>query len=129
MESVRFKSAQKALDRLREVVEKDFLSDIERDGLIKRFEFSFEIIWKCGREYLLKVEGLDAASPKKVIRCFHDTGFFTDEETEKFLEMTDDRNLTANTYDEELAIKMVEKIKKNEILLRRWLNLMKNGSL
>ena len=123
--NVRFETAERALNRLHEVTEKNFLSDIERDGMIRRFEFCFEILWKCGKDYLLNVEGLDAASPKKIIRLFREIGMFTDEETEKFLEMADDRNLTSHTYDEELAEKMLLRIREYEPLMFEWFNRMK----
>lgn len=127
--NLRFEMAERALNRLHEVTEKIFLTDIERDGMIQRFEFCFEILWKCGKDYLLNVEGLDAASPKKVIRLFREIGMFTDEETEKFLEMADDRNLTSHTYDEELAEKMLSNIREYEPLMFEWFNRMIEGSL
>lgn len=36
---------------------------------------------------------------------------FTEEETVKALEMTDDRNLTAHTYHEEVAMDIYQKIR------------------
>lgn len=122
----RLNLAEKALSRLHEITEKKFLSEIERDGMIQRFEFCFEIMWKCGKDYLLKSEGLDAASPKKVIRLLREVGIFNDEETEKFLEMADDRNLTAHTYNEELAEKIALRIREYEPLLTKLFNRIKN---
>lgn len=124
--NLRFETAEKALTRLHEVTAKNFLTDIERDGMIQRFEFCFEIIWKCGKDYLLKHEGLEAASPKKVIRLLREVGLLDDKETEKFLEMADDRNLTAHTYDEDLAEKMVLCIREYEPLMSELYKKMKN---
>ena len=42
----RFSGAEKALGKLHEGVIKDSLTEMERDGLIQRFEFAFEIMWK-----------------------------------------------------------------------------------
>ena len=120
--SPRFELAEKALQRLNEITSKATLSDIERDGLIQRFEFCFELMWKCGKDYLREKEGLDAPSPKKVIRYFREIGIFTDEETEQFLNMADDRNLTAYTYDEDLAKKMELRIREYKVLLFEWFN-------
>ena len=120
----RLNAARRAMTRLCEVTQKSDLTEIERDGMIQRFEFCFELVWKCGKDYLREVEGIDAASPKRVIRTFRELGLFSDEETEQFLEMADDRNLTAHTYDAALAQKMEEKIRRHEPLLRHWLNLM-----
>ena len=56
---------------------------MERDALIQRFEFSFELLWKCAKEYLYVEEGIDAASPKKVIRCCRELGLLDEGEKRK----------------------------------------------
>jgi hypothetical protein len=38
--------------------------DLQRDGCIQRFEFTFEAVWKCGMRYLSEMEGVVALSPK-----------------------------------------------------------------
>lgn len=116
----RMEAAANALARLREMTGVEKLSDVERDALILRFEFCFEILWKCGKDYLLEVEGIEAASPKKVIRCLREVGIFEDEESERALTMADDRNMTVHTYDEMLAKEMAERIKQYEPLMRMW---------
>ena len=121
----RFQGAEKALAKLHEGVQKESLTEMERDGLIQRFEFAFEIMWKCGKDYLLAREGLDVASPKKVIRSLREVGLFSDEETEQALKMVDDRNLTAHTYDETMAVALAQRIIEYEKLLLEWLMRMK----
>lgn len=121
----RFSGAEKALGKLHEGVIKDSLTEMERDGLIQRFEFAFEIMWKCGKDYLLDRDGLEAASPKKVIRLLREVGLFSDEEAEQALKMADDRNLTAHTYDEKMAIELARRIVEHEKLLAEWLARMK----
>ena len=88
--------------------------------MIQRFEFCFEILWKCGRDYLLTEEGLDAASPKKVIRFLREAGVLDEEETERALAMVDDRNLTVHTYDEALAAEMIARIRAYAPLMYEW---------
>ena len=127
MESMteRMKKTGDALARLHEVAIRDELSDLERDGFIQRFEFCFEILWKCAKDYLRDVEGIDAASPKKVIRMSREVGLLTDEETEQALEMANDRNQTSHMYDEQMAIELVERIKGYDALMQRWYRKMK----
>ena len=96
------------------------LTEVERDALIQRFEFSFEIVWKVAKDYLSVEEGIDAASPKKVIRSCREVGLLDEAETRLALVMADDRNLTAHTYDEEFAQQMVTKIVEYDLLLRCW---------
>lgn len=117
----RINTAQRALTKLHELAVKPDLSDVERDALIQRFEFSFELLWKCAKEYLYVVEGIDAASPKKVIRCCRELGLLDDEQTREALQMADDRNLTTHTYDETFAQAVVERIRRCAPLLQLWL--------
>ncbi|MBR3623797.1 MAG: HI0074 family nucleotidyltransferase substrate-binding subunit [Selenomonadaceae bacterium] len=119
-------SAGKAVDRLSELVAHEELSQVEKDAVIQRFEFCYELMWKCGKDYLAGYHGLYEASPKKVIRKLREVSLLNDEETEKALKMADDRNLIAHTYDEELANKLIKKIYDYEKLMKKWYNAMKN---
>lgn len=117
----RLELAQKVLNKLHELASKTELSDVERDALIQRFEFSFEILWKCAKEYLYAEEGIDAASPKKVIRCCRELGLLDEDQTTQALQMADDRNLTTHTYDELFARAVVKRIRAYDHLLQNWL--------
>jgi nucleotidyltransferase substrate binding protein (TIGR01987 family) len=112
--------AGQVLQRLHELALRVDLTEVERDALIQRFEFSFEIVWKVAKDYLSVEEGIDAASPKKVIRSCREVGLLDEAETRLALVMADDRNLTAHTYDEEFAQQMVTKIVEYDLLLRCW---------
>ena len=112
--------AGQALQRLHELALRVDLTEVERDALIQRFEFSFEIVWKVAKDYLSVEEGIDAASPKKVIRSCREVGLLDEAETRLALVMADDRNVTAHTYDEEFAQQMVTKIVEYDLLLRCW---------
>lgn len=112
--------AGQALQRLHELALHTELTEVERDALIQRFEFSFEIVWKVAKDYLSVEEGIDAASPKKVIRSCREVGLLDEADARLALVMADDRNLTAHTYDEEFAQQMVVRIVEYDQLLRRW---------
>jgi nucleotidyltransferase substrate binding protein (TIGR01987 family) len=118
----RINTTQNILAKLHELAVKQTLSDVERDALIHRFEFSFELLWKCAKEYLYVEEGIDAASPKKVIRCCRELGLLDEEQTRETLQMADDRNLTSHTYDETFAQAVVERIRQYDPLLQFWLD-------
>ena len=60
--------AQKAIGKLLELSRKTDYTEIERDALIQRFELSYELIWKCAKAYLRVHDGIDSASPRRVIR-------------------------------------------------------------
>lgn len=120
----RFELASKALIKLSELIDKDELSEVERDALIQRFEFSYELLWKCGKDYLRVQEGIDSASPRKVMRDCRVVGILSDDEVQIALKMAEDRNLTAHTYDEEFAIELVGRMKTYFNLMKVWLDRM-----
>jgi len=96
-------AARRALATLKELALLARPSVVERDAAIKRFEYSFDIIWKTARQHLLSVHGIDQRSPKSVIRACRVAGLLSDEKTEAALAMADDRNLTVHTYNEAWA--------------------------
>jgi nucleotidyltransferase substrate binding protein (TIGR01987 family) len=113
--------AHKAMLAFREVMAIGKPTSIERDAAIQRFEFTFEAIWKAAKEVLYEHEGIDAGSPKGVIRSCREVGVLKEEQTITALEMVDDRNLTVHTYNEKLAIEIYSRLKSYERLLGEWL--------
>ena len=59
----RINTTQRILTKLHELAVKPDLSKVERDALIQRFEFSFELLWKCAKEYLYVVERIRSYDP------------------------------------------------------------------
>jgi nucleotidyltransferase substrate binding protein (TIGR01987 family) len=112
MEKLKLRSETtiKALNTLKEIVEEPY-STIVRDAAIKRFEYSFDIFWKLIKDYLRVQEGIECASPKSCFREAFKVGILSEEETVKFLEMTDNRNLSTHTYDEEAVEEIYQQIK------------------
>jgi nucleotidyltransferase substrate binding protein (TIGR01987 family) len=96
----RLNTAPKVLYRLHEAVMINEPTVMERDALIHRFEFTFEIMWKTAKSYLQVREGIDAAPPKSVIRHCRKIGLINEKQTEMIITMADDIILTVHTYDE-----------------------------
>lgn len=107
---LRHETTIKALKTLKEIVEEPY-STIVRDAAIKRFEYSFDIFWKLIKDYLRVQEGVECASPKSCFREAFKVGILSEEETVKVLEMTDNRNLSTHTYDEEAVEEIYQQIK------------------
>ena len=99
---LKYRDASRALNTLKEIFNLPF-SIVVRDAAIQLFEYTFEALWKFLREYLKDKEGVISNSPKSCFREAFSLGFLTEEETVKFLEMTDRRNDTSHTYKEEVA--------------------------
>lgn len=105
----KFVNYNNALKRLKEGVSKyDFNNDLSRDGLIQRFEFTFELAWKT-LKVMFEDEGLlGINSPKTALREAFSSGIIKDEEL--WLEMLNDRNATSHIYSEKLAADICKNI-------------------
>ncbi|BAH06869.1 hypothetical protein CKR_1818 [Clostridium kluyveri NBRC 12016] len=100
-----------ALSRLREALEKDITDDIIIDGIIQRFEFTFEQSWKVMKLYLEDQGVLDEAlSPRSTIKVAFKHKIISNGDL--WIEMMLDRNRTSHMYDETVAKSIVERIKK-----------------
>ena len=121
----RIKSAEKAFAAFHEVMQINSPTAIERDAAIQRFEFTFEAVWKAAKEVLYDREGIDAASPKGVIRSSREVGLLTEVQTVTALGMVDDRNLTVHTYNEKLAIDIYSRLKSYLALMEVWIQTLK----
>jgi nucleotidyltransferase substrate binding protein (TIGR01987 family) len=120
----RLESAGMALASFEKLAKIEMPNDVERDAAIQRFEFSFEASWKAAKQYLYDIEGVDAGSPKGVIRSCREVQLLEDEEAVLALEMVNDRNMTVHTYNEEVAIKIHSNLNRYYILLQRWVERM-----
>lgn len=106
----RIKTTQKALLTLKVITEEPY-SIIVRDAAIQRFEYTFETFWKVVKGYLDVQEGIICNSPKSCFKEAFKVGLLSEEEAVEILEMVDDRNLTAHTYQEEVAEEIYHRIK------------------
>lgn len=93
---VKLEQLKKALARLKEGVS-EAKDQLERDGTIQRFEFTFELVWKTLKEYAL-FKGVEVGSPRDAFRVAADLGLIDDPEVWfRFLEA---RNESAHLYDD-----------------------------
>lgn len=100
----RFQNYQHALGELRDAArlasERD-LSKLEQQGLIKAFEFTYELGWNTLKD-LLELRGVpDVIGSRDAIRAAFRAGLI--EEGEIWMEMMKHRNRSAHTYDEAVA--------------------------
>lgn len=104
---------QTAFSRLQESIQKAS-DELERDGVIKRFEFTFELFWKTTK-VLLEHEGFECAGPRSCIKEGARRGFTAD--SEALLDMLEDRNKLSHIYDEAMAQAIFERIKGTYVAL------------
>jgi len=106
----RYDNFSKAMDKLLDACRKEEYSDLERSGLVKTFEFSFELAWNTLKD-LLYHEGLEAKTPRETIRSAFTAGYLSEAEAATALDALDKRNVLSRSYDEAAAVEAVELIR------------------
>lgn len=107
---VKLANFKNALSRLKEGVLKwDESDDLARDGLIRRFGFTFELAWKTLKTCFEEEGLIGLNSPKTVLREAYAAGLLKSEEL--WLAMLQDRNSTAHIYSEQVAIQICRRIR------------------
>lgn len=105
---LRFENYCHALKTIEEVTHRyKSLSELEKDGLIQRFEFTFDLAWKVMQDYLNYMGYKDIKGPRSVI-----TQMGQDEVLDPFI--WDDillaRNELSHVYDEQKSCSYLDKI-------------------
>ena len=103
-----FKRASK---RLEEATKIQIDSDIVYDGVIQRFEFTFELSWKLMKLFLEYTGISELRSPRATIREAFAYGLV--EDGDQWIDMMVDRNKTSHIYDEAETKLIYVKIKSN----------------
>ena len=91
-----------ALAQLTSACERKRYDDLERAGLIKTFEFCFELSWNVLKD-LLFYEGYDVKTPRAVIRASFEADYVEEDDCEALLDALEKRNLLSHTYRSEVA--------------------------
>ncbi|MCL2859084.1 MAG: nucleotidyltransferase substrate binding protein [Oscillospiraceae bacterium] len=105
----------KALEKLKEGLAEEE-TEIAIDGVIQRFEFTFELAWKTLKEYLEEQGFFEkTGSPREVIKTGFQKGVI--EDGELWIQMMLDRNGVSHMYDEEKSREVYESIKKTYVQL------------
>lgn len=107
----RFSNYRKAFAKIEEVISHknlDDLSELEKEGLIQRFEYTYELAWKTLQD-LLKYKGYqDIFGPTPVLEQALRDGYISDATNWKKLKKS--RELTSHTYDSNTAEEIVDDI-------------------
>jgi nucleotidyltransferase substrate binding protein (TIGR01987 family) len=105
----RFSNYRKALAQLRKFFEKDTLNELEQQGLIQAFEYTYELAWNVMRDYFV-YEQADVAirGSRDAIRAAFQRGLI--EDGHHWMDMINSRINSVHTYNEEVAQEIVSKI-------------------
>jgi len=105
-----FNNLSKALAKLSEVLnDKEISKNYAIDLTIKRFEFSYEALWKTLKRFL-EHSGIEAKTPRDIFKEAYSVKWIDNGEI--FLDMLEDRNATSHEYNEKKAEEVFLRIKK-----------------
>lgn len=111
----RYSNFTKALEQLGKFINRDQLNELERQGLVQAFEYTYELAWKTLQDYLKHTGFTDVVGPKPVIRESYQSGYIQD--GDGWMRMLEARNLSSHTYNEEIADRVISGIRNEYINL------------
>jgi len=108
----RYANYHKACTRLLEVTEAgrslEDLSELEMEGLVQRFEYTFELAWKVLQDLLI-YKGYDfMQGPNGTMKMAFEDGLITDHDS--WRRMAKSRNTLSHVYDESEVLPIVRLI-------------------
>jgi nucleotidyltransferase substrate binding protein (TIGR01987 family) len=105
----RFDNYLKAFNQLSRFIGEEHLNELEKQGLIKAFEYTFELGWKTLQDLLKEKGYLGILGPKPVIEQSFQDNYI--EDGMGWLKMHTSRNLATHTYDEQTANEIIKYIR------------------
>lgn len=112
----RFEHFQHALAQLRDaesLAKSRSLSQLEEQGMIQAFEYTFELAWNVLKDFLESRGVRELYGSRDVIRVAFQRDLLDDGNV--WMAMIESRNLTSHTYDESVAKQVISAIRQKYI--------------
>lgn len=98
----RLTNFKKALSQLKKFIDKgDKLNELEEQGMIQAFEYSYELAWKTLKDFYEYQGESSIQGSKDAFKLAYERGVITDQDL--WRRMLEDRNRTVHSYNEETA--------------------------
>lgn len=104
----RFRNFNKAFLQLKKFIDKKNLNELEEQGLIKSFEYTYELAWNTLKDYFEYQGNNDLNGSRDAINEAYKSGIISDGEA--WMNMFKDRNRTSHTYNESTAKEILDNI-------------------
>lgn len=107
----RFDNFENAFILLKEAIDEGIaeMSDLEKEGVGQRFEYTFELAWKTLKDYLVySGVAFDQITPRRVIKEAFSAKIIPDGQI--WIDMLEQRNLMSHTYDRETFDDVIQNI-------------------
>jgi nucleotidyltransferase substrate binding protein (TIGR01987 family) len=110
-----FSNYRDAFSQMKMFFEKGDLNELEEQGLIKAFEYTYELGWNVLKDYLEYQGVKDMTGSRDAIRKAFNAGLISD--GKGWINMLESRNRTSHTYSKEIADEVIAEIKNNHYKL------------
>ncbi len=105
----RFTNLEKAFSQLKEAVDRfDELDNLAKEGLVQRFEYTFELAKNTIKDFL-ESKGEDAKYPRDILKKAFQLQII--DNGELWIDMLEKRNIMSHTYNEATFVEVVTIIK------------------
>lgn len=97
----RYNHFNKALSQLTKFIVKGELNELEKQGLIQAFEYTYELVWNTMKDYFEAQGETGIYGSRDAFRLAFRRGLIEDGKT--WMDMIKSRTLTTHTYNEDIA--------------------------
>lgn len=107
----RFENYKKAFNQFQSGVlkyQQSSLNELEKQGLIQAFEYTFELAWNLLRDYFVYQGITEIRGSRDAIKLGFKYGLI--ENGESWMKMISARNLTSHTYNERVVEELLKEI-------------------
>lgn len=98
----------KALTQLTKFIKKGDLNELEQQGLIQAFEYTYELAWNAVKDYFEAQGETEIHGSRDAFRLAFRRGLIEDGQV--WMDMIKSRTLTAHTYNQDVAEEIAEDI-------------------
>jgi nucleotidyltransferase substrate binding protein (TIGR01987 family) len=105
----RFANYERAFNRLNEAMQEEKLNELERNGLVQRFEFTLELAWKITKDFLEEKGFSFKPSPKDTFRQAQAAEYII--YAQELIDGLDLRNELSHDYDGQKFEKAEEQLR------------------
>ena len=105
----RFDNFTKAVKQLTRFIGKEDLNEMEEQGLIQSFEYTYELAWTLMKDFFEDQGESNVMGSRDAFRLAFKRGLI--EEGDIWMSMIKSRVLTSHTYNEETARKVIQNIR------------------
>jgi nucleotidyltransferase substrate binding protein (TIGR01987 family) len=102
----RFSNLKKACKKLDSAAKQDSLSELEQEGLIQRFEYTYELSWNTLKDFLEYQGHSGITGSRDAFRVALERGLIT--KGDIWMQMIGSRQKTSHMYDEDEADEIAE---------------------